>query len=1161
MFGMLRARSSYSYQDAICTPAQLAARAAELGHTHLGITDSGSVMGAVELQKACNDKGLQPIFGATLRVLDELTEAPGNVTADLVPRGGFLVQVLVEDEEGWATLGGLLTQASQRLHYGPTLSMDQLLQLQGRGVSILVGGRRGPSSQELEALLQAFGPRHLILGLDDTALPGQDAANAEIIAWATRHPDVPLVAAPQVRYADTFQSPALRVLQASHAGWTIDDPRLEAWSSDQQGLMDLDALVGIYGQAALSKLSSVLPRFQLQLQLGRVQLPSTTPPPELRGDRRAGWKWLYATFPPPAAWNRQGPPPVPKASELDLSEDYFSWYARAGLQARLAGQPQIDREAYMAQLEFELGVILKMRYPAYFLIVAEFINWAKDHRIAVGPGRGSAAGSIVAWAMRITDIDPMLYGLFFERFLNPSRQSMPDIDVDIEQAGRERVIQHVREKYGSEQVSQIATAMIYKLKVAYKDVARSLRVHPQDANRTTRGLLEAHDSVRDALQDPAVQRRLADPVFRRAMALSQMISSSCRQVGVHAGGVIITDQPIWQTAPIVHDPETGRTVVGLDMHAAEDVGLVKFDLLGLKNLDIIGRTLDTIEQLTGERPDLERLDLEDAPTFELLQSGRGLGLFQVESSGMQRLLQRMRPDHIEDVIALVALFRPGPLSSGMVNDYCERKHGRQAVVAPHPKLESLLGTTNGVWVYQEQCMKAAELLAGYTLADADLLRRAIGKKKKKEMDLHRKTFVDGGVERGIDRERMEDIWSQIEGFASYGFNKAHAAAYGMITYWTAWLKTHHPSAFMASVMSLTGKAKEVWASRLQACVQECVDHDIPILPPSLQASELPFVVDGPAIRWGLCQVKGLGEDAAQRLLDLRALGGRFQDIQDLRFRLQTSALNKTALKALIHAGALDEFGPRHALYDLIRPTKAPRSGPGQASLFSIEKTVAPNRAWTWKERLSREAAALGVNLCGHPLDRYRHIELRLRGATISELQELEDRNEVTLVGVLRAIHLETTRGGRPYADLHFADRSGQIRVTCYTDLWERLRGSLEVGDCVAVSGWMSRRGEFQTFRTSRVRKLSDVLTRSTSELRIEMSSEALEGLHALRDLLDEHEAGELGVPVYVKLQSPGFRSTIHLPDRLVAPSEAFFDGAERIFGRTGAVVPIGPVDL
>jgi DNA polymerase-3 subunit alpha len=729
-------------------------------------------------------------------------------------------------------------------------------------------------------------------------------------------------------------------------------------------------------------------------------------------------------------------------------------------------------------------MIKKMGFPTYMLIVAEFINWSKDHGVSVGPGRGSAAGSLVAWAMRITDVDPIPFGLMFERFLNPARVSLPDVDVDFCRARREDAIAHVREKYGQEKVGQILNYSTFKSRQALQDVARACGLG-FEARMKLSDRLGDYSLAEAADKDPIVSSMYqGDSSFHRIYDLARAIEGLPRQTGVHAAGVVIASRVLHEMIPQHFDRETGRSMVGVEMKGAEKLGMVKFDFLGLKTLDILEEALTNIEEITGEKIDLPRLPLDDAATFRTLTQGDGQGLFQVESHGMRDLMKALKPDNIEELIALMALYRPGPIKSGMIDQFIECKHGRAPITYPHPRLEHVLKKTYGVMVYQEQVMGCARELAGFSLADADLLRRAMGKKDKKKMEEEKTKFIVGCEANKISAKDAGEIFDLIHHFSEYGFNASHSTAYGIISYQTAYLKTHHRAAYMASVMSWDADNHEV----LAAHVVDLIRTGIRVLPPDIHRSRARFSVemdeDGKTcVRYGLGAIKGLGESAIQDLLRDRSHRGAYRDLDDFLSR-RGPKVTKASTAALAKAGALDRFGlARDKILRIIETETSGaksrssrktipvqqivmfgfRTPPKEESSRDIQEAMdreqedKKTRPWTWSDRLEYEKAVLGFWLSGHPLDRYMDLA-SIAEAKSDTLLQVPPLEPVSLIGVVHRIHAIDTKQGDRMTFVTLADRMGMVEVTVFPKSWGRSKAACKVGESVLVRGHTEGRG-------------------------------------------------------------------------------------------------------
>jgi DNA polymerase-3 subunit alpha len=1119
------------------SPAKLAEAAAKLSMTHVAMTDSANLCGAVEFAKACESHGITPIYGAELWVLPD-AEAVASVSQGPVQMGlfasmtpeapireelvgtGYRLVLLAENGEGYEHICELISKAMRRMHYCPRTTLEELEEHKG-GVIALVGSPFGPQAllkpaqakEKLRRLRDIFGSEHLYGELVDQGSVYDGPANQQTRKLCSEL-GIELVATNAASYLTPADVVRLETLRSVATGAVLRDNPY-ALDTDQAYLKSEAEMAQLFEQELLDRAQQIAERCSHHLERGKIYLPVSEPPVRCKTpDQR--WEWLIDWLPPPAAFERvdaktRDELEVLKYEDLSvrgwpLDAAYFAWYARMGLYARHDEHPTMmsfgTLETYREQLEMEIGVIVKMRFPTYMLIVAEFINWAKDNGIPVGPGRGSAAGSLVAWTMRITDVNPLQFGLMFERFLNPARVSMPDIDVDFPQNGRERVIEHVRDRYGADRVGQILTIGTFKAKAALQDTARVCGISFNERNAWSKWF-EDVKYLSDALKEgePALQMFEGDSKFRRIIRLAQGIERMPRQTGVHAAGVIIASRKLSSFAPIHFDAEEGRTMVGAEMRAAEDLGMVKFDFLGLKTLDILEEALDNIESEGKARPDLLSIPLDDEAVFDLLSEGDGLGLFQVESHGMRDLLKRMKPSHIEDVIALLALYRPGPLQSGMVEQFVECKHGREAVVYPHPLLEEILAPTYGVIVYQEQVMGAAQVLAGYSLAEADLLRRAMGKKKAEEMRKQRARFVEGAQDNGIDPDQAGSIFDLIDHFSGYGFNKAHSAAYGLITYTTAWLKAHFRPQMMAAAMSWEQANRD----KLASYVFDCLQKDIPVLGPDINASKERFSVqydpEGNAqIRFGLNAVKGLGDAALKGLVEERQRGGPFKSLSDF-LRRKPSKVNKKVTESLAAAGAFDSLGVmRHEVFAALKKPSKEDLDKDQASMFELEASATPSaprdleemaamtkvdpaaRPWTYTERLDRERAILGFWITGHPLDRYEDVEHRLRTCTSVDIVNRKRNEPVTLVGIISNIHKIPTKRGEVMTFITITDRVGMIEVVLFPKIYERYKALIVIGMPILAEGTLERDGSEGKVSVDTLADLREVRSRVATSL-------------------------------------------------------------------------------
>ena len=997
-FAHLHLHSEYSLADSTIRIPELVQRCAALGQPAVALTDRNNLFALVKFYKAAEGAGIKPIAGADISVA-EGDETPWQLT------------LLCRDREGYLSLSRLLSRAWMEGHrHDGVVVRPQWLQEANAGLFALAGrssqagqlaaGNRHDLALQWLADWQRHFDDRFHLELTRCGLAGEDAFNAFALHAAAQRA-LPVVASNDVRFldADGFEAHEARVCIAS--GRVLDDPKRPRDYSAQQFLRDSAEMAALFADApdAIDNALDLATRCNLELSLGKYYLPAF---------------------------------PVPEDHTLD------SWIrkeAHDGLKARLVKYPLApghDRASYESRLDIELDVIVKMGFPGYFLIVADFINWGKQNGIPVGPGRGSGAGSLVAWALGITDLDPLPYDLLFERFLNPERVSMPDFDIDFCMDRRDEVIDYVARKYGRDRVSQIITYGTMSAKAVVRDAGRVLGLPYGFVDSISKLIpLQPADplSLEDVLgrskraqQDPEraigeiIERYNSEDEVRDLIDLALQLEDLTRNAGKHAGGVVIAPQPLSDFCPLFAEHDGGgkgrNPVTQFDKDDVETIGLVKFDFLGLRTLTIIDwavKAINVRRARAGEPPlDIGALPLNDRASYELFARGDTVAVFQFESRGMRELLKRAKPDTFEDIIALAALFRPGPLGSGMDREWVDRKHGRTEVSYPHPALEPVLKPTYGVIVYQEQVMQIAQVLAGYSLGGADLLRRAMGKKKPEEMAKERAKFEAGAAERGVDPKTATQIFDLMEKFAEYGFNKSHSAAYALVAYQTAWLKVHYPAEFMAAVLSSDMDNTD----KVVMFLDEARALGIDVSPPDVNASAFMFEAsDGKHIRYGLGAVKGVGRGACEAIADERRAHGPYRDLLDFCKRVDSSKLNRRTLEALISAGALDALGRNRPslllqLPEVLKATEqlAREREAGQVSLFgagfgepaaetsgpALSLTLPETDDWPLGQKLQGERDTLGHYLSGHPLDPYREELLALVGHDLGRIDALWD---------------------------------------------------------------------------------------------------------------------------------------------------------------------------
>jgi len=1089
-FVHLRVHSAYSLSEGAIKAEKVGSLAREAGMPAVAITDTANLFGALEFSQSCAAKGVQPIIGCQIALAraDRARLAPDPLV------------LLAQDATGLANLQRLSSLGFLETDPGlkPQLPLDTIA-AHAAGLILLTGGTTGPIARllaegqkpEAEALLarlvEAFGDR-AVMELHRHGLPVERAIEPGLIALADAH-GLPLVATNDCMFA---RSP----MHAAHdALLCIAEGRLLS----EQDRRRVTPEHWFKPAAAMRTLFADLPEAcDNTLAIARrCAVKAETRKPLL--------------------------PVCPKVRESRTEDETVNAMAREGLARRMAtiGADDATRARYAERLEYELAVIASMGFSGYFLIVADFIQWAKAQEIPVGPGRGSGAGSVVAWALTITDLDPLRFGLLFERFLNPERVSMPDFDIDFCQEGRDRVIDYVRGEYGGDRVAQIITFGKLQARAAVRDVGRVLGLPFGQVNKVAE-LIPNNPAKPVTLQqavdgEPRLQQmREDDEGIARLLEIALQIEGLYRHASTHAAGVVIGDRPLIELVPLYRDPRSDFLVTQYSMKYVEQAGLVKFDFLGLTTLTILRRALNYLRDL-GITVDLATLPLDDAKTYEMLQRGDAGGVFQLEGQGMRETLRQMRPDRFEDLIAAVALYRPGPMAN--IPDYCRRKHG-EAWEAPHPELTDILSETYGIMVYQEQVMQIAQRMGGYSLGAADLLRRAMGKKIRAEMEAQRKTFVDGATARGIAAATATEVFDLMAKFADYGFNKSHAAAYALVAYQTAWMKANHPAVFMAACMSLASTNTD----RLAALKQEAERGGIRVLPPDINRSGADFrmerLPDGAlAIRYALAAVKKVGAAAMEGLEQAR--GERpFADVADFAARVDPRHLNRMQMENLVRAGAFDSLDTNRARLfaaaeTILRRAQADQAEKesGQIVLFGGGGRPAELRLpdlpdWPPIERLGFEAEAIGFHLTAHPLDAYGQALRRLGVVPCSQVEARAQAGvgRVKLAGIVVATKERVTRTGSRMAWVRLSDASGGCEVTLFSEVLARSRDLIADGASLLVTADLRMDGDTLRVTAQDVAPLEKAAADAGAGMRVRLAEP--EAVPHIRDLLKRESGGK-----------------------------------------------------
>ncbi len=1153
-FVHLHLHTDYSMLDGACDVEKLVQRVKELGMPAVAMTDHGNIFGAVHFVNAAKQAGIKPIVGCELYICKkddhdiERTPPEGDTYNHLL--------VLAESEEGYRNLVKITSEASLHgFYYKPRVSKKFLAEhakgliglsgcLKGEVPELLMEGKYEAAREAAAAYRDIFGKENFFLEIQDQGLEMERRIRSDLFQMA-RDVGLPLVATNDSHYLCEDDAHAQDVMICIQTGKSINDANRMKFQGTGFYVKSHDQMYEVFKDSpdVLSRTLAIAERCNLRLE--KVGNP-------------------FPHFDVPAGYT------------LD---SYFEHVTREGFARRLEGLRELDQQRrlkhslgeYEQRLGRELGIIQQMRFSGYFLIVWDFIRYAKEHDIPVGPGRGSAAGSLVSYALGITDLDPLQHELLFERFLNPERVSLPDIDIDFCMRGRDQVIEYVTGKYGRENVAQIITFGTMQAKAAIKDVGRAMEIPYSDVDRIAKMVPnQLNIKLEKAIQEspPLQQAYESDGQVRELLDTAKKLEGLVRNAGVHAAGVVISPRPLIELVPL-HKTKNDEIVTAFDMVAIEKMGLLKMDFLGLTTLTILDDTLKLIAQTRDERLTLEAIPLEDHETYEkVFHKGLTSGVFQFESHGMRDVLRRYQPNSIEDLTALNALYRPGPIQGGMIDDFIDRKHGRKRIEYGLAELQEILQETLGVIVYQEQVMQIANKLAGYSLGEADLLRRAMGKKIASEMAAQRERFVTGAVQRGYPPRKIEKIFDLMAQFAGYGFNKSHSAAYALLAYHTAYLKTHYPVEFMAALLtSVTGSTDDV-----VKYINECREMGIAVEPPDINVSDANFTPRGAAIRFGLAAVKNVGGNAIESIVAARRELSRFRSLFEFCEKVDLRLLNKRVLESLIKSGALDALGRRAQLMAVLdkameRAQKTQRDAEsGQHGLFGVfqEEQAQPENGqlpeipdWDEHQRLSHEKEILGFFITGHPLEKYREKLEDLRALSSEEIAAMKsstgkDEN-ITTAGLISNLRVLKSKRGDFYAQGTLEDRAGSVDMLVFPEAYRKLQEKVRLEVPVLVRGGVRiEEGANPKLTVNDIIPLEEAKVPLPHSLRIRVpagrvSEPTVDALHTLcserkgdaKVLFDVEREGDF----MVVMEAEGYN---------VLPDRTFIAGVEKLCGR-GAV--------
>ncbi len=1134
-FVHLHNHSDYSILDGAIPIDRLVERAVALKMPAVALTDHGNMFGAIEFYQKAISRGITPIIG------QEFYVAPGS-RFDRDPRStdkesAYHLVLLAKSNQGYKNLVKLSSIGYlEGFYYKPRIDLDVLEKhhegliassacLAGEIPVHILKGNIEKAHQTAGRFKEIFGRDHFYLEMQDHGLPEQKRVNSELVKIASAL-DIPLIATNDCHYLTRDDARSHEILLCIQTGKTLDDQKRMRFPNDQFYFKTQEEMYSLFPDYpdALYNTLAISEMIDLELNLGNTILPHFE---------------------------------VPEKYTLD---SYLKHLVYEGARARYTND--IPDEV-ISRIEHELKTISEMNFSGYFLIVWDFIRFAKQHAIPVGPGRGSAAGSMVSYCLGITNLDPLKYDLLFERFLNPDRNEMPDMDIDFCANRREEVIDYVKSKYGEDHVSQIITFNKMKAKAVIKDVARVLNIPFNEANQISKLITE--DSLKEVLESNEEFKSIYKGSKKGEMLvdISLTLEGLVRSAGKHAAGVVISREPLTEYVPLYRDAKDGSVSTQFEKGDLEATGLVKMDFLGLKNLSIIDSCLKLIAS-RGEQIDIESIPLDDEETFQLLQNANTLGVFQLESTGMQNILRKLQPTRFEDIIAINALYRPGPLDSGMVDDYIARKRNPEKISYPHPKCEPILKDTLGVIVYQEQVMLISQELAGFTLPEADKLRKAMGKKRPELIQEMEEKFIRGAQNNKIDTGIARDIFDLISKFGRYGFNKSHSAAYALVSYQTAYLKARYPLEYMTALLSAQPDKQE----DIIKYTNDCKSNNIEVLPPDCSFGEFHFTIEGEAIRFGLGAIKGIGEKAIESIITARKSVNGFSSLESFLENMDLFTVNRGALESLIKAGALDSLHANraqlfHSLDLLIETAKRLNSDrlTGQGSLFGTDQSesggmnialdLPPLKEWNDNEKLKNEKEVLGIYISGHPLARYESEIRKFSSTSIARITERESRNSVSIVGIVTNLARKISKGGKPFATSLIEDLDGTIEAVFFPRVFSQSESIISSEEPIMVTGSIETEGnKAKRILVNEVKSLNELRKESITAIHIKLNLIGVDEqiLQNLKNIISRNR-GSCQVFFHLAEKNEGEKIIRAHPSFNIAPSDELLKELSRIVGK------------